>query len=170
MTSLQKQIIDFLSIPPTVGQEGFSNIEEVTKSVNEKIQKQNDELDAAFSTKYTQLIYQEERNKTGRFAIYWVTVVYWVLSFVFVYYLIYGKKAEAIHWKYRLFYKILVVIFPFVIVPIELFIKNGVIMLYQTTMGKPYEPSKWKIMGEPEISKRPSGYGGISTEDPLAPA
>jgi hypothetical protein len=163
-----KEVLDFAKRSAIEGQ----NIKEAAPltASDDTIKKQNNELDAAFSTKYAQLIYQEERNKTARFAIYWVTIVYWVLSFVFVYFLIYGKQAEAIHWKYKLLYIILVVIFPFVIVSIELFIKNGIIMLYQTTMGKPYEPSKWKIMGEPELSKKPSEYGGIITIDPLAPA
>jgi len=130
---------------------------------DDTIQKQNDEIDATFSTKYTQILYQEERNKTAKLVVYWVNIAYYILAGIFVYFLIYSEKTATTNWKYKLLYTIIIVAFPFVIVPIELFLKQVLQMLYLTTLGKPYEPSKWKVMGEPEYMKKPAGYG-IATE------
>jgi hypothetical protein len=123
------------------------------------IQKQNDEIDATFSTKYTQILYQEERNKTAKLVVYWVNIVYYILGCVLVYFLIFSEKTAKMVWQYKLLYTIIIAVFPFVIVTIELYIKQVLEMLYVTILGKPYEPSKWKVMGEPEFNKKSPGYG-----------
>ena len=126
---------------------------------DDTIKKQNDELDATFSTKYTQIIYQEERNKTAKLVVYWANIVYYILACILVYFLIFSEKTATMVWQYKLLYTITIGVFPYVIVSIELFFKQVVEMLYLTTLGKPYEPSKWKIMGEPEFMKKSPGYG-----------
>lgn len=130
----------------------FANAEDM-------IQKQNAEIDATFSTKYAQIIYQEERNKTAKLTVYWVNIIYYILAGVLVYFIVYSEKTATVIWQYKLVYTILIVAFPFVIVSIELVLKQVVETLYLTTLGKPYEPSKWKIMGEPEFMKKSPGYG-----------
>ena len=138
-------------------------------AIDNNIQKQNDEIDATFSTKYTQILYQEERNKTAKLAVYWVNIVYYILGCIVVYFLIFSEKTAKTKWQYKLLYTVLIAVFPFIIVTIELYIKQVLEILYVTILGKPYEPSKWKIMGEPEFNKKPPGYG-IPEEGPQAPA
>ena len=147
----------------------MASLQLLTATNDNTIQKQNDEIDATFSTKYTQILYQEERNKTAKLAVYWVNIVYYILGCVLVYFLIFSEKTAKMIWQYKLLYTIIIAVFPFVIVTIELYIKQVIEMLYLTILGKPYEPSKWKVMGEPEFNKKSPGYG-IPEEGPQAPA
>lgn len=154
LRNLQNQIFDYLSKDSQEEsvQEGFDNT--TPGDIATIAKKQNDELDATYSTNQSRIDYQQQLNKTAKLANYWLYWVYAILALIFIFFLFRGPKAKEIEWKYKSLYILLIIAFPYVIVPIELILKKLVVMIYYTTIGKPYEESKWKVMGETDFQTK----------------
>lgn len=161
LRKLQNQIHDYLQQENTQtkeqSEEGFTIS---YTEANKVARKQNLEMDAQYSINQSRIIYQQERNKTAKLTIYWLYWVYAILAIIFTYFLLRGPKSATITWKFKLLYIALIIAFPFVIVPIELTLKKIVLLFYHTILAKPYEESKWQVIGETEFQKK---YGIDST-------
>jgi hypothetical protein len=124
-------------------------------------EKQNHELEAEYSTKYSKYLYQLEKNRSANFYITWLYVLYYFLFFVFTVLLFVGSKSKKINRKMKAVYIIAILVFPYIVVPIELKIKELVIYLYDIILGRPSTPSKWAIMGETKMLRK---YGVSETD------
>lgn len=154
LRNLQNQVFDYLSKDSQESsvQEGFDNT--TLGDIATIAKKQNEELDATYSTNQSRIEYQQQLNKTAKLANYWLYWVYAILAIIFAFFLFRGTKTKMMDWKYKVLYVALIIAFPFVIVPIELILKKLAVMIYYTTIGKPYEESKWKVMGETDFQTK----------------
>ena len=123
-------------------------------ALNTLAEEQNKEIEAEFSTKYVGYLYQLERNHLANLYIYWLYWLYGIVAAVFVFFLIRGANAQSITWTMKVVYIILIIMFPFVIVPIELKLKDILMAMYKIMMGQPIQVSQWKVFGESNITSK----------------
>jgi hypothetical protein len=124
-------------------------------AANERAKEQNKELEAEFSTKYTHYLYQLERNHLANFYIFWLYWIYAIIAVLFVYFLIRGSKSSETTWTMKIVFVLIVVLFPFLCVPIELNLKDIIVNIYDMTLGKPIQKtSDWKIIGENKVNAK----------------
>lgn len=115
---------------------------------------QNYKLDAEYSTKYSKYQYQLEKNQTGNFYLSWLYVIYIICSTLFVYFLIFGSKRKEISILNKVGYVVLIIFFPFVSVPLELYLKDSIIYFHNIFFGKAYKKTKWEIYGETNMNSK----------------
>ena len=139
-----------------------TTIDDACTALNNQATEQNRELEAEYSTKYSKYLYQLEKNRSGNFYIIWVYVVYYFLFIVFTALLFLGSQSKKINLKMKAVYIIVILVFPYVVVPIELKIKELVVYLYDITLGRPSTPTQWAVIGETKMFRK---YGVSETNN-----
>jgi hypothetical protein len=100
---------------------------------------QNNAMQRRFSTMRSQYTY-----KTGQLAylsqfIFYLVLTYYLFSAVYIWILCFGPNAAKFTVYYKVIVALVIVVFPYVAAPVEMFLLRTGTYVIETTVGKVYE-------------------------------
>ena len=100
---------------------------------------QNQYMQRRFSTKYSQYNYKVEQTQSLHYLTYGLIWIYFILSAFYLGILFVGPKRKLYSYKYKGLILLALVLFPYVITPIEYFFVRLFVFLTETIVGNVYE-------------------------------
>lgn len=120
-----------------------STEEEAKERVKNKLitlaHQQNQYMQRRFSTKYSQYNYKVGQTQSLHYLTYGLIWIYFLLSAFYLGILFVGPKRKLYSYKYKFFILLVLVLFPYVITPIEYFFVRLFVFLTETIIGNVYE-------------------------------
>lgn len=120
----------------------MSSTEEEARVKNKLItlaEQQNQYMQRRFSTKYSQYNYKVGQTQSLHYLTYGLIWIYFLLSAFYLGILFVGPKRKLYSYKYKFFILLVLVLFPYVITPIEYFFVRLFVFLTETIIGNVYE-------------------------------
>jgi len=102
-------------------------------------EQQNKYMQRRFSTKYSQYNYKVEQTQSLHYLTYGLIWIYFILSAFYLGILFVGPKRKLYSYKYKFLILLALVLFPYVITPIEYFFVRLFVFLTETIIGNVYE-------------------------------
>ena len=96
---------------------------------------QNKYMQRRFSTKYSQYNYKVEQTQSLHYLTYGLIWIYFILSAFYLGILFVGPKRKLYSYKYKFLILLALVLFPYVITPIEYFFVRLFVFLTETIIG-----------------------------------
>jgi hypothetical protein len=105
----------------------------------ELAKQQNDYMRRRFSTKYSQYSYKVGQIQLLHNLTYGLVWIYFILAAFYLGILFVGPNRKLYSYKYKGLILLALVLFPYVITPIEYFFVRLFVFLTETTVGNVYE-------------------------------
>ena len=108
--------------------------------------KQNDYMRRRFSTKQSQYNYkigQLHFLHNFTYALLWV---YFILSAIYLAIVFVSPKRDQFSYQYKVIVLLVLVLFPFVITPIEYFVLRGLALIVETVVGNVFERDDYEYV------------------------
>lgn len=112
--------------------------DEKTKIV-ELAKQQNDYMQRRFSTKYSQYKYKVEQTRSLHHFTYALIWIYFLFSVFYLGIIFVGPKRNKFSNQYKFIVLCIIVVFPYIITPVEYFIIRGVTFLIETVAGNVFK-------------------------------
>ena len=109
---------------------------EKVKDQNAAIVSQIEEYDHIHSTNYTESVYESESAANLQVVYNFLFYIYYFIAFIFILYIFFKYGVFQIH---TLLILLVVLFFPFIIIPVENFLKNVVLYIYSLLTQNVYE-------------------------------
>lgn len=120
------------------GSETQINLDEHKEAID-LAKRQNDALDRQYSTQFSSYQYKIGQIQRLNWFTYLLIWLYFILSTIYLWILFVGNKASS----YTPFYKVGVLVglmvFPFIITPIEMFVLRFITFVIETVVGNVYK-------------------------------
>uniref|UniRef100_A0A6C0CMV4 Uncharacterized protein n=1 Tax=viral metagenome TaxID=1070528 RepID=A0A6C0CMV4_9ZZZZ len=101
-------------------------------------QRQNQAVRRRFTTGDSQYMYKVEKIKSLNFYIYVFIWIYVILAGFYIWIIFIGKKSSNYSISYKIAALIIIILFPYLITPIELFYARLITYIIETVAGNVY--------------------------------
>lgn len=101
--------------------------------------RQNDAMERRFSTQQSKAYYKTEQIRSLNMYIYVLIWIYVILAGCYLWMIFIGKHSVEYSTYYKLSALIAIILFPYVITPIEMFVARIVTFIVETTFGNVYK-------------------------------
>lgn len=108
--------------------------------------RQNDAMDRRFSTQNSKVLYKVEQIKSLNTYIYLLIWIYVILAACYLWIIFIGKQSVEYSTPYKLSALIVIVLFPYVITPIEMFLARMVTFIVETIFGNVYKRDDYEYV------------------------
>jgi hypothetical protein len=113
----------------------------------EKIAKiQNEYMKRRFSTKYSQYNYDNSKLQYLNKISFTLLMLYFIIAAVYLGILFVGPGREDVSYFYKLLALIVLVLYPFLITPIEYFSFRAIVFIVETVFGKVFEQDDYEFL------------------------
>ena len=116
----------------------YTNLLNKVKHQNSVILSQIEEYDHIHSTNYTDSVYESESAANLQVIYNYLFYIYYSIAFLFILFVIFKFGLFTIH---SILMILIVLFFPFIIIPIENFLKNGFLYIYSFLYISPFQKS-----------------------------
>lgn len=116
----------------------YTNLLNKVKQQNSKILSQIEEYDHIHSTNYTDSVYESESAENLQVVYNYLFYIYYSIAFLFILFVIFKFGLFTIH---SILMILIVLFFPFIIIPVENFLKNGFLYIYSFLYISPFQKS-----------------------------
>jgi hypothetical protein len=107
---------------------------------------QNEYMKRRFSTKYSEYNYKVVQQYSLHNFTYALIWIYFILSAVYLGILFVGPKRQKFSYRYKVMMLIILVLFPYVVTPIEYFIFRGISYIIETTIGNVFKRDDYQYL------------------------
>ena len=107
---------------------------------------QNEYMKRRFSTKYSEQNYKMGQQSSLHNFTYALIWIYFILSAVYLGILFVGPKRQKFSYRYKVAMLIILVLFPYLITPIEYFIFRGISYIIHTTIGNVFNRDDYQYL------------------------
>lgn len=107
--------------------------------VKDLAKRQNAAMHKRFSTQYSKYNYKVEQLRRLNGFIYILIWIYFILAAIYLGIILVGPKAAEFSYKYKLAVLILLVLFPYIITPIEMFVLRMITYIIESVVGNVYK-------------------------------
>ena len=107
---------------------------------------QNEYMKRRFSTKYSQYKYklgQQHFLHNFTYALLWI---YFIVAALYLGILLVGPKRQKFSYRYKLFALIIIVLFPYIITPIEYFVIRAITFIIETMVGNVFQRDDYQYL------------------------
>ena len=122
-------------------QSGFYN-----KNIIELAKQQNEYMRRRFSTKQSQYEYKTGQNRFLNNFTYALLWVYFILAAIYLAIVFVSPKRDQFSYQYKVAVLLILVLYPFVITPIEYFILRGLALIVETVVGNVFERDDYEYV------------------------
>ena len=124
-----------IRVEDTTGQADVMNREDVIKLAKN----QNEYMARRFSTKYSAYKYKTEQTRFLNNFTYALIWIYFLLAAIYLGIIFVGPKRSEFSYKYKVIALLVIVLFPYLITPIEYFVLRGIAFVIETTVGNVFK-------------------------------
>ena len=110
-----------------------------TSKVIEIAKNQNEYMARRFSTKYSAYKYKTEQTRFLNNFTYALIWIYFLLAALYLGIIFVGPKRSEFSYKYKVVALLVIVLFPYLITPIEYFVLRGIVFVIETTVGNVFK-------------------------------
>lgn len=107
---------------------------------------QNEYMRRRFSTKQSQYEYKTGQNRFLNNFIYALLWVYFILAAIYLAIVFVSPKRDQFSYQYKVAVLLILVLYPFIITPIEYFILRGLALIVETVVGNVFERDDYEYV------------------------
>jgi len=100
---------------------------------------QNEYMKRRFSTKYSQYNYDYQRLQSLNNISFLLLMSYFIISAAYLGILFFGQHRGTVSYSYKVFALVFLVLYPFIITPIEYFLFRAIAFVIETAVGNIFE-------------------------------
>ena len=115
-------------------------------NVIELAKQQNEYMRRRFSTKQSQYEYKTGQNRFLNNFTYALLWVYFILAAIYLAIVFVSPKRNQFSYQYKVAVLLILVLYPFVIAPIEYFILRGLTLIMETVIGNVFERDDYEYV------------------------
>lgn len=107
---------------------------------------QNEYMRRRFSTKQSQYEYKTGQNRFLNNFTYALLWIYFILAAIYLAIVFVSPKRDQFSYQYKVAVLLILVLYPFVITPIEYFILRGLALIVETVVGNVFERDDYEYV------------------------
>jgi hypothetical protein len=116
------------------------------KEIVNLAKQQNEYVKRRFSTKYSQYKYklgQQHFLHNFTYALLWI---YFIVAAFYLGILLVGPKRQKFSYRYKVVALIIIVLFPYIITPIEYFVIRAITFIIETLVGNVFQRDDYQYL------------------------
>jgi len=100
--------------------------------------KQNEVVRKRYTTQYSQVDYKHGQIRMLNYFIYALIWIYFILSVVYLWMIFVSKSSSEYTFRYKMFVLVGLLLFPYIITPLEMFFMRMITFVVETVVGNVY--------------------------------